>query len=617
MKRLTALILTVLTVCSALPMAAFGGRFLDVPDGKWYSEGISFCAANGYMDGVAEGKFDRQSNLTRAMFMTILAKVDGVDLSPYEGESSFGDVKTDGWYTAAIEWAAQNDITGGVGTGIDNKPIFGYKNPITREQMAQFFYVYSAYANEKNALPEITPMPEPPKEYAEGSVTAEEAYNAAIEAIAGIPDHRDVGELQSETQEMVMLEGEYYQSYVASTHDMRYIFIASAEYEMSPAWNWMPIGTRDDYSLDNLGNIDEDMRGDEPGFTPIDLTLRAELSVYTDGERTHSWAREAMEWAVAVGLISGKNDSLLDPRGNCTRAEAAVMIRAYVLTILSACEHDWVDATCLDMGYCTKCDLKQATEIGHDKGSAVCTDVTPCIRCGIDMSAVEHMAPAATCTEASVCEVCNTELAPAFGHDFSIADCVNASRCRVCNLKKENPLGHTTGNGICERCGNDVFADAHRKMVYYLNTKGMAFSNGEKGFMYREEMDGVTFTTTITIRPGASIVHFNTVVLIDGVTMYLKIDLNGIKSVYEMRSGMHYGTDVYSQGQGHIWASDGNASIYAYSGEVSHSQFKDYPEEIAERFFPIAVLFGDYITQTYMNGLSLGDFRFGAEYLYK
>ena len=47
------------------------------------------CAANGYMDGVAEDVFDRDGNVTRSMFVVILAAIDGVDLTPYESYSKF------------------------------------------------------------------------------------------------------------------------------------------------------------------------------------------------------------------------------------------------------------------------------------------------------------------------------------------------------------------------------------------------------------------------------------------------------------------------------------------------------------------------------------------------
>lgn len=39
-----------------------------------------------------------------------------------------------------------------------------------------------------------------------------------------------------------------------------------------------------------------------------------------------AWAKEAMQWAVAKGLISGKFGARLDPSGSATRAEAATVL---------------------------------------------------------------------------------------------------------------------------------------------------------------------------------------------------------------------------------------------------------------------------------------------------
>ncbi len=116
--------------------------FTDVEEGKWYTEGIRYCYVNEYMAGVSEAEFGRKQNVTRAMFATILAKIDEADLSSYN-KMSFSDVPANNWYSGAIEWAAQNGYAAGLGGGI-----FGRKNDVTREQLAMFLYTYS----EKNGV---------------------------------------------------------------------------------------------------------------------------------------------------------------------------------------------------------------------------------------------------------------------------------------------------------------------------------------------------------------------------------------------------------------------------------------------------------------------------------
>lgn len=60
---------------------------------------------------------------------------------------------------------------------------------------------------------------------------------------------------------------------------------------------------------------------------------RATLSSFSDGGKVSSWAKDAMEWAVATGLINGKNGGILDPGGKASRAEVATMLERLVRSI--------------------------------------------------------------------------------------------------------------------------------------------------------------------------------------------------------------------------------------------------------------------------------------------
>lgn len=63
----------------------------------------------------------------------------------------------------------------------------------------------------------------------------------------------------------------------------------------------------------------------------MDTTKRGDLSSYTDLDIVAPWAREAMEWAVGNGLISGRGDTLLAPNGSATRAESAQIMTKLLL----------------------------------------------------------------------------------------------------------------------------------------------------------------------------------------------------------------------------------------------------------------------------------------------
>lgn len=69
---------------------------------------------------------------------------------------------------------------------------------------------------------------------------------------------RDIGEMQPETQEIITIDGKCYQSYIASNIDIRYIWVNKEEYEMSATWDWIPVGTNKFYSIELIGNVNED-----------------------------------------------------------------------------------------------------------------------------------------------------------------------------------------------------------------------------------------------------------------------------------------------------------------------------------------------------------------------
>lgn len=118
--------------------------FTDVEEGKWYTEGIRYCYANELMAGVSDTEFGRKQNVNRAMFATVLAKIDGGEIPEYTAdEMTFSDVEAGKWYSNAIEWAYRNEYAAGMGEGI-----FGRKNDVSREQIAMFLYTYA----EKNGV---------------------------------------------------------------------------------------------------------------------------------------------------------------------------------------------------------------------------------------------------------------------------------------------------------------------------------------------------------------------------------------------------------------------------------------------------------------------------------
>lgn len=114
-----------------------GNPFSDIPEGKWYTFSVLYCNRNGYMSGTSASTFEPKAYMDRQMFATILARIDGADVSGFT-QMSFSDVKPGQWYSNAIEWAYRNGYASGIGEGV-----YGRKDPVTREQLALFFYTYS------------------------------------------------------------------------------------------------------------------------------------------------------------------------------------------------------------------------------------------------------------------------------------------------------------------------------------------------------------------------------------------------------------------------------------------------------------------------------------------
>ena len=87
-------------------------------------------------------------------------------------------------------------------------------------------------------------------------------YRQAVQAYSSdSKNHRDVGALQPETMDIIQIDGKYYQTYVSGKVDMRYIWLSQYEADIGIAsWDWVPIGTEDDYSLSNIGKIDDGQR---------------------------------------------------------------------------------------------------------------------------------------------------------------------------------------------------------------------------------------------------------------------------------------------------------------------------------------------------------------------
>lgn len=117
---------------SALP-------FTDVVAGTPFYDAIEFVYEAGLFKGVSDTEFDLWGDMTRGMFVTVLGRLDGVDVEAYAG-TSFADVAEDAYYAPYVEWAAENGIVLGYGDGN-----FGPDDSVTQEQAAVIIARYARY----------------------------------------------------------------------------------------------------------------------------------------------------------------------------------------------------------------------------------------------------------------------------------------------------------------------------------------------------------------------------------------------------------------------------------------------------------------------------------------
>ena len=183
------------------PGTGFENPFTDVSENDWFYDDVMFVFTNGLMVGTGDATFSPEISTSRAMIAVTLWRMEGEPAA--KGENSYTDVENGAWYTEAITWANENGIAEGYGNGC-----FQPETPVTREQLAAFFYRYAAYKG-------------------------------------------------------------------------------------------------------------------------YDITITGSLDRFNDKDNVSDWAKDTMAWAVGYGLIGGKDNNMLDPQGEATRAEFAAMLQRF------------------------------------------------------------------------------------------------------------------------------------------------------------------------------------------------------------------------------------------------------------------------------------------------
>ena len=95
----------------------------------WYKNAIDYCYSYKLFAGVEQTHFGIGDNVTRGMYVTVLARIAGVQPDD-NAVTDFADVQKGRYYTYAIAWAKQNGVVFGM-----SDTEFWPDAPITRAQL--------------------------------------------------------------------------------------------------------------------------------------------------------------------------------------------------------------------------------------------------------------------------------------------------------------------------------------------------------------------------------------------------------------------------------------------------------------------------------------------------
>lgn len=118
---------------------AWKNPFADITEADSYYEAIRFVYENGLFKGISDTEFAPWMTMTRAMFVTVLGRLEKVDIAYFVG-SGYKDVTLGEWYAPYVEWASENGIVNGYGDGR-----FGVNDQITVEQATVILARYAEY----------------------------------------------------------------------------------------------------------------------------------------------------------------------------------------------------------------------------------------------------------------------------------------------------------------------------------------------------------------------------------------------------------------------------------------------------------------------------------------
>ena len=107
--------------------------FTDVAANAYYCKAVLWAVENGITTGTSATTISPDAPCTRAQGVTFLWRANGSKAA--SAAASFTDVASDAYYAPAVAWAAEQNVTGGVGNGL-----FSPDTTCTRAQNVSMLY---------------------------------------------------------------------------------------------------------------------------------------------------------------------------------------------------------------------------------------------------------------------------------------------------------------------------------------------------------------------------------------------------------------------------------------------------------------------------------------------
>ena len=111
--------------------------FNDVDESDWFYDPVCYVYSEGLMTGVSATEFAPNTTTTRAMIVSMLARLENVTSAESAG---FSDIHEGDWYATAVNWAASAGIVNGV-----SDDSFAPNAAVTREQLAAMLMNYAEW----------------------------------------------------------------------------------------------------------------------------------------------------------------------------------------------------------------------------------------------------------------------------------------------------------------------------------------------------------------------------------------------------------------------------------------------------------------------------------------